>query len=284
MKWWDQMPWSSFFECWVLLFLYNKLISECTILNAALSYKSILFFPTPLTKIDRIYSMKVSWRIVKYLNCSPYTLGIVLSAHFHLMRYCQTKCNLILTLCSIWPIPILIIQYFLHDWVSPLFHWYRHELSTFASIIFSLSLVYSIHLGWEQWLHPPCCLKHCLCLILPVFFFFFLLKSYIPDPFLSFQILASNPIRPPLPLLHPVKTFCWDEFDHRIFHATNVTESKNLKIPHIFSHILEPEEMPNQCFHMDTDFYKNLKTKYFKIFVWPLIVLVSLSSHSSHIK
>lgn len=126
----------------------------------------------PLRKIDRIYSMNVSWKIVKYLNCSPSTLGIFLSAHFHLMRYCQTKCNFIPTLCSIWPIPILTIQYFLDDWVSPLFHWYRHELSTFASIICCLSVVYSIHLGWEQWLHPPCCSKHCLCLILPVFFFF----------------------------------------------------------------------------------------------------------------
>ena len=30
MKWWDQMPWSSFFECWVLSQLFCSLLSPST--------------------------------------------------------------------------------------------------------------------------------------------------------------------------------------------------------------------------------------------------------------
>lgn len=68
-----------------------------------------------------------------------FSTEISLHVHFYLMRCCQTVCNFIPSLCSIWPIPILIIQYF-SGWLSqfpPLFFFF------FADI--NVNLVYFHH-------------------------------------------------------------------------------------------------------------------------------------------
>ena len=54
MKWWDQMPWSSLFQCWVLSQLFHF-------------YQEALQFPFPLCHVD-FSLMKSPW-LISLFNC-----------------------------------------------------------------------------------------------------------------------------------------------------------------------------------------------------------------------
>ena len=47
MKWWDQMPWSLFFECWILSQLFNSPLSLSSVLLIFCKMATIILFHPP---------------------------------------------------------------------------------------------------------------------------------------------------------------------------------------------------------------------------------------------
>lgn len=114
-----------------------------------------------------------------------------LSAHFHLMRYCQTIFNFIPSVCSIWPIPILnYTVFFLDDCHSfPPFLLVKIWIEYISTVTHCLSVIYSVHLGWEYCAPSFVSPKPSVCIW---YYFYFLLKAYVSEPSLSYWTWAST--------------------------------------------------------------------------------------------
>ena len=63
MKWWDQMPWSSYFKCWVLSQLFHSLLSPSSMTNleSVLKSKDITFFHKSLYSQSYGFSSSHVW-------------------------------------------------------------------------------------------------------------------------------------------------------------------------------------------------------------------------------
>lgn len=185
--------------------------------------------------------MKVSCSIVKHLNLSPSTSEISLSAQFHLMRYCQTICNFIPSLCSIWPVLILIIQYF-SGWLSQFspisvdidMNWVHfHHYPMLKCSLFNPS-------GLGVVVAPSLCVQSTLSMSdIACIFFSRLIYLNLLSPS---ELELPTPITPLFPFLHPAKVSVenilrWIWPWH--FPCTEWDRKQILKIP-IFSHLLGP--------------------------------------------
>ena len=89
MKWWDQMPWSSFFECWVLSQLFHSPLSLCYCYSVA----QLRLFATAGTAAHQAsQSFIFSWSLCKLMSIE----SIMPSNQFIL-------CHPFLLLSSIFP-------------------------------------------------------------------------------------------------------------------------------------------------------------------------------------
>ena len=93
MKWWDWVPWSKFFECWVLSQLFHSLLSSSSRFSlvplyflpfsSVQSLSQVWFFTTPwITARQASLSITNSWSSLRLTSIE----SVMPSSHFILCR------------------------------------------------------------------------------------------------------------------------------------------------------------------------------------------------------
>jgi len=97
MKWWDWMPWSQVFECWVLsqLFHLRVLTAECLTCIVLKHFKYVSFSRSVITSFSLMFlllKLNVQWNLKPVISCILKGLNKI-ESESEVAQSCPTLCN-----------------------------------------------------------------------------------------------------------------------------------------------------------------------------------------------